>query len=93
MAALASGAAGRGEDSARGRRGRPARALRLASAATALRQANGKPTSPGDQAQLDHSLKMARQMLGEEEAAAAWTSGQAMTLEQSVAYALADDAD
>jgi non-specific serine/threonine protein kinase len=74
-------------------RGWPTRALRLAGAAEALRRARHIRIVPAEQAELDRRLKTARQALGEEGAAAAWTNGQALSLEQAVAYALTDHVD
>ncbi|MEZ4713402.1 MAG: tetratricopeptide repeat protein [Caldilineaceae bacterium] len=67
--------------------GAAARALRLAGAAAALRDQLQTPLSPAEQTQLDQALAPARQALGEA-AAAAWASGQALTLEQAMAEAL-----
>src|SRR5262249_19988974 len=70
--------------------GRPARALRLAGAAAPLRGAFGRRRWPLDQAQLERWVQTARAALGEPAAAAAWAAGQAMSLDQAVAYALED---
>jgi hypothetical protein len=43
------------------------------------------------QAEWETSLEMARSVLGEDSFARAWAEGQAMTLEQAVAYALEAD--
>jgi non-specific serine/threonine protein kinase len=71
-------------------RGQAARALRLAGAAAALGDTTGWPLEPADQAALDGGLALARQALAAESQAAAWADGQAMTVEQAVAYALED---
>jgi non-specific serine/threonine protein kinase len=68
--------------------GDPRRALRLAGAAAALRERTNRPLSPFDQAALMRRLAPARQTLSAEEQAVAWREGQAMTLEQAIAYAL-----
>src|SRR5262249_32256146 len=78
VAALAAGAA------------RLARAVRLAGAAAALRAALGARPSPTRQAEVARWLAPARRELSAAGYAAAWTAGQAMTLEQAVADALAD---
>jgi non-specific serine/threonine protein kinase len=71
--------------------GSPTGALTLASAALALRDTLGAPRSPAEREQIERWLGSVRTALGEEAAAAALASGQAMTLEQAVAYALSDD--
>jgi non-specific serine/threonine protein kinase len=70
----------------------PHRALRLAGAAACLRGDADRPQSAGEDPILMQRLAAARQALGEDEHAAAWAEGQAMTLEQAIAYALADQA-
>jgi hypothetical protein len=67
-------------------RGQPARAVRLAGAASAA--AAGRPLQPTDQATPEGGLARARTALTAAALAAAWTAGQAMTLEQAVAAAL-----
>ena len=84
LAALAAVAAGEGAWP---------RALRLAGAASGLRETvGGRP--PGwlvpAQAYLEEALATARRELGEPAAAAAWAAGQTMTPEQAVADALED---
>ena len=64
------------------------RALRLAGAAAVLREKHGTPLAPSLQARLEHTLALVRSALRGEDAAAAWSEGQAMTLEQAIAYAL-----
>ena len=46
---------------------------------------------PCDRADLDNSLVTARSALGEVGYARIWSEGQAMTLDQAIAYALAED--
>jgi hypothetical protein len=71
----------------------PERAARLVGASARLRDNASVPVSPVEQAELDTAFATARQEFVEAEFAAAWAEGQAMTLEQAVAYALvADDA-
>ena len=69
------------------------RALRLAGAASGLREtAGGRPSGwlVPVQAYLEEALATARRELGEPAAAAAWAEGQTMTPEQAVADALDD---
>jgi DNA-binding CsgD family transcriptional regulator len=72
--------------------GQAARALRLVGAADVLRQTIGNPLPPAFQAYLRRDLERAWRALGEEEGAAAWQEGQAMTLEEAVAHALEEPA-
>lgn len=72
--------------------GQAARALRLAGAADALQQTVGTSMGPAYQAYLRRDLDQARRGLSEEEGAAAWNEGQAMTLEEAAAYALEEPA-
>jgi predicted ATPase/class 3 adenylate cyclase len=68
----------------------PQRALRLAGAAAVLREKHGTPTATSLQARLERTLELVRSAFrGEDAAAAWWSEGQAMTLEQAIAYALA----
>jgi predicted ATPase/DNA-binding CsgD family transcriptional regulator len=69
----------------------PGRAIRLAEAAAALRQALGSTRFPADRERLDRWLEVAARGLGETATAAARREGRAMTLDQAVAYALAGD--
>jgi hypothetical protein len=66
----------------------PRRARRLAGAAAALRQKHGTPLAPSLQVRLEHTLELVRSACSGEDAVAAWSEGQAMTLEQAMAYAL-----
>jgi adenylate cyclase len=66
----------------------PARALRLAGAAAALREAISAPLSAPEQAKLQRRLEPARQALGEAAAAAAWAEGWAQPLDEAIAHAL-----
>ncbi len=72
--------------------GQAARALRLAGAADVLQQTVGTSLGPAYQAYLRRDLERAWRALGEEEGAAAWEEGQAMTLEEAVTYALDEPA-
>jgi hypothetical protein len=67
----------------------PARAAHLFGAASALREALGAPLPPPDRPTYDCALESARGQLGKQAFATAWAEGQAMTLEQAIAFALA----
>jgi tetratricopeptide (TPR) repeat protein len=67
----------------------PERAARLWGAAERLRQAIGCRPAPAARATYEQALALARAQLGEEGFAAAWAAGQALTLEQAIAEALA----
>jgi len=69
------------------------RALRLAGAASAVRERFGPTPSAHAQARLARWLTPARLALGEESATAAWREGQAMAPDDATAYALGDEAD
>jgi predicted ATPase/class 3 adenylate cyclase len=71
--------------------GRAGRALRLAGAATALREAAEQRLSPADEEELARWLAPARAALDADGATAAWTEGRAMPVEQAIAYALEED--
>jgi hypothetical protein len=71
--------------------GRAGRALRLAGAAAALREAAEFRPPPADSAERERWVALARAALDADGAAAAWAEGPAMPLEQVVAYALEDD--
>jgi hypothetical protein len=73
--------------------GRHERALRLASAAAALRAAMGAPLPPPARARHERILVRARQALDAETLAAAEAAGRAMTPEQAVADALGETPD
>jgi tetratricopeptide (TPR) repeat protein len=73
--------------------GQPERALRLASAAAALRTRVGTPPSDRERECHGQRLAAARLALDPQRQAAAAAQGRAMTLEQAVAYALADAPD
>ena len=63
-------------------------ALRLASAAEALRDRIGSPLSPAEREDLDRSIAAARAALTPEHAARAWEDGRAMSIEEAVDEAL-----
>jgi predicted ATPase/DNA-binding CsgD family transcriptional regulator len=71
--------------------GAPGRALRLAGAAAGLRGALGMRLSPTGRDRTARALAPARRALGSD-AAAAWTAGEALTLEQAIEMVLADEA-
>jgi tetratricopeptide (TPR) repeat protein len=71
--------------------GRPARALRLGGAATQLAGVIGVRLVPTYRTGFERRLATARQALSAEAAAAAWSAGQALSLEEAVAEALGED--
>jgi hypothetical protein len=70
---------------------KPKRALRLAAASARLRNIASDEASLIEQAELDRALGLVRPMLGDLKSSAAWVEGNAMSQEQAVGYALADD--
>jgi DNA-binding CsgD family transcriptional regulator len=70
--------------------GRPARALRLGGAAAMLYPAIGTTLGPAYQDYLKRCWESAWQVLSEEEGAAAFEEGKAMTMEEALAYALVE---
>ena len=66
----------------------PERALRLAGAASSLRQTIGAALRPAEQAKLDATLKPAWQQGDSAVAKAAWVAGCRMRLEDAIQYAL-----
>ena len=75
------------------RQGQPARALRLAGAAAALRDRIDEQPWPANQATLTRRLAAAREALSAQGQAAAWADGQALTVEQAIAEALGNAQD
>jgi non-specific serine/threonine protein kinase len=73
--------------------GRPERAARLLGAATAVRETVGVPIDAYDQAREEQEMAPAQEALGQEQWAATYTSGRALSLEQAVAEALAPGLD
>ena len=69
----------------------PERALRLAGAAAALREALGAPLTPPEQVRLSRSLEPARQALTNVVSASAWMEGWAMSVETAIAVAIAPE--
>lgn len=72
-------------------RDQPERAARLLGASAARRQEMGMSLSPVTQLDHTHALDVAQQSLGDVAFAAEWDSGRAMSLDESITYALADD--
>ena len=70
--------------------GEAQRALRLAGAASLLREDIGAPLTAGEASKLQSALQPARQALTEEERASAWAAGRAMLLEEAIEDALTD---
>jgi len=69
--------------------GQPHRAARLLGAAEALREAIGRPVEQADRAAHDRVVPAVRAALGEDVFVAAWAEGQALPLEEAIAYAYA----
>ncbi len=66
------------------------RALKLASAASHLRQLIGAPLTQAEQAKLDQNLKAAWNAIREEHGRQAWTEGSAMSMDKAIQYSLVD---
>jgi len=71
-------------------RGDAGRAARLCGAAAALRDTAGAALPPAGRAAFEQTTTTARAALGEAEFAAAWTAGQALSLDGATAVALSD---
>jgi non-specific serine/threonine protein kinase len=69
----------------------PERALRLAGIANTLRKKHGVPLPPDEQARLERKLEPVAQGLAESARTSAWMSGEAMSVERAIEYALAAD--
>ena len=67
------------------------RAVRMLAAARAFQETTGAPAPPAEMADHRRTEADARAQLGEERFAAAWSAGASMSLEEAVAYALAED--
>jgi non-specific serine/threonine protein kinase len=72
-----------------GAQGQLEEAVRLAGASSALRHAWQTPLIPLIEAVVDEALARAKSVLGPADYAAAWAAGQALSLEESLAAALA----
>jgi tetratricopeptide (TPR) repeat protein len=70
--------------------GDPARAARLLGAAEAMRESTGEVMPPVERADHHRAVAAARAALGDEAFAAAWAEGRAMSMEEGLAYALAE---
>jgi hypothetical protein len=68
-------------------------AARLFGAAAAARRETGEPRLPFDRPPYERDLAATRAALSADAFAGAWAEGQAMSLEQAVADALADAGD
>jgi hypothetical protein len=68
--------------------GQAARALKLAAAATHLRQLVSAPLPPTEQQRLDQTLSPAWKALSDTQGKHAWAEGFAMNLEKAVHYSL-----
>ena len=68
--------------------GHAERALKLAAAASHLRQLISTPLPQAEQSKLDQSLLPAWKSLGEAEGKRAWSEGSAMSLEKAIQYSL-----
>ena len=71
--------------------GRMVRAAQLLGAAAGLRESIGAPRSPGERRPYERLVAGVSTRLDEATFAAAWAAGQAMSLEQAIAYALAGE--
>jgi tetratricopeptide (TPR) repeat protein len=71
-------------------RGRMARAARLLGAAEAQWSSTGVLLPQGYQAEVARTAAAVREALGDAEFAAAWATGQAMTIERAIAFARQD---
>src|SRR5262249_32647730 len=70
---------------------KPEPAPRLWAATAQLREEIGSPRTPKEQAEYDRDVAAAHRALGEAAFSAAWEEGRAMTLEQAIEYALAEE--
>jgi tetratricopeptide (TPR) repeat protein len=68
--------------------GQPERAARLFGAAAALLDTIKATLAPADRSDYERSVAALRAQLGAQQFAAAWADGQALTLEQAIAYAI-----
>jgi predicted ATPase/DNA-binding SARP family transcriptional activator len=67
---------------------RPERAVRLFGAAAALLDTIKATLAPADRSEYERTVAALRGQLGTQEFAVAWEEGQALTLEQAIAYAI-----
>lgn len=73
-------------------RDHPERAARLFGAADAVRAATGYGLPPADKPSHHDTMAMVKKHLGAEAFATVWREGRAMTMQEAIAYALAEDA-
>jgi non-specific serine/threonine protein kinase len=71
--------------------GQPERSARLLGAVEALHEAMGSSLQPTCQKEFDRTLATVREQLDEATFETAWTGGRAMSLQETVAYALGED--
>ena len=96
LAPTLEGLAGAGARLVREGRGAPAagaRALRLAGAASALREAIDQRPSAAERVRLKRWLRPARRALPAAAAEAAWRAGLAMSFDQAIDYALGGEVE
>ena len=74
-----------------GAQGEAERAVQLWGAAQALQEAKGIPRDPDFLAEADARISAVRSGMGEEAWEAAWRKGRAMTIEEAVSYAMAEE--
>jgi hypothetical protein len=68
----------------------PQRAAKLFGAAEAIREATGHKPTDEEQVEEAKFMSRLRSMLSEAEFSALWAEGRALTMEQAIAFALAD---
>ena len=68
--------------------GQPERAVRLFGAAAALLDTLKASLAPADRNDYERTVATLRAQLGTQRFTAAWADGQALTLEQAIAYAI-----
>jgi non-specific serine/threonine protein kinase len=76
-----------------GARGLTEPAVRLFAAATAVREAIRSPLLPPEDSRLEQTLSGLRDAFGQQQFAASWTAGQALSLDHAIAEALQVAAD
>ena len=76
-----------------GARHQPTRAATLLGVAASLRESMGSQLSPAERMVYERDLGRLKAEIDPDAFAAAWAEGRAMTVEQSIAYALENAAD
>jgi hypothetical protein len=66
----------------------PGRALRLLSAAEALREAINSPMTGVERTEYDHEVNALRKQVSPEAFDAEWAKGRALTMDQAIDFAL-----